>query len=228
MNNKLIDYLNYKRLDKDSLLDSDNKRLYITNYFNELHKNENRQLFHLTITYKPYEDREYSADDVNTFFINFYTQYFLKELISKRYYTNNCKRLQPVCFAFIDEHLQDNLPQEHSRLHHHAILAIHEDTLDSFKKFIGENTIPTNRKQTFKICTSYINECDSMRTLYASKMYKKYEENYLIFPDKLHRDRNKEKIYDKTDFSLRSLVSTFIHEESTGINKRVLRNTLAR
>lgn len=228
MNNKLIDYLNYKRLDKDSLLDSDNKRLYITNYFNELHKNENRQLFHLTITYKPYEDREYSADDVNTFFINFYTQYFLKELISKRYYTNSCKRLQPVCFAFIDEHLQDNLPQEHSRLHHHAILAIHEDTLDSFKKFIGENTIPTNRKQTFKICTSYINECDSMRTLYASKMYKKYEENYLIFPDKLHRDRNKEKIYDKTDLSLRSLVSTFIHEESTGINKRVLRNTLAR
>ena len=67
-----------------------------------------------------------------------------------------------------------------------------------------------------------------MRVLYASKLYKKYEENYLIFPDKLNRVRTKEKIYDKTDSSLRSLVSTFIHEESTGINKRVLRNTLAR
>ena len=228
MNTKLIDYLNYKRIDKEKLLDSDNQRLYLNHYFDELEKNEKRHLFHLTLTYKPYEDREYSSDDINTFFITFYTQYFLKELISKRYYTKNCKRLQPICFAFIDEHLQDNIPQEHSRLHHHAILAIHEETLDSFNKFIGENTIPTNTKQTYKICTSHINECESMRVLYASKLYKKYEENYLIFPDKLNRVRTKENIYNKTDSSLRSLVSTFIHEESTGINKRVLRNTLAR
>jgi hypothetical protein len=224
----LTDYLTFKRLDKTTLTDSDNKRLYIEKYFNDLETIDKRHLFHMTITYKPYEDREYSADDVNTFFITFYTQYFLKELLSKRYYTNNCKRIQPICFSFIDEHLQENLLQEHSRLHHHAILAIHEETLDSFKKLIGENTIPTNRKQTHKICTSFITECQSMRVLYANKFYKKYEENYLIFPDKLHRERNKEKIYQDTDKSLRSIVSTFIHEESTGINKRVLRNTLAR
>lgn len=226
-NTKYIDYLNYKQVDKQAISDADNKRLFLEQYFDQLHS-EGRHLFHLSITYKPYEDRDYTAKDINSFFITFYTQYFLKELLSKRYYTNNCKRIQPVCFAFIDEHLHDNHPQEHSRLHHHAIIAIHEETLDSFSKFIGENTIPTNRTQTYKICTSHIIECESMRLFYASKMYKKYEEEFLIFPDKMNRVRSKEKIYQDTDSSLRNIVSTFIQQESTGINKRVLRNTLAR
>lgn len=226
--NKLINYLTYKRIDKDRLIDSDIERINLANYFNNLQKHEKRHLYHLTITYKQFNERDYSADDINVFFKVFYTQYFLKELISKRYYTNNCKRIQPICFAFIDEHLQDNCIDEHCRLHHHAILAIHEETLEKFKKYIGTNTIDTNRKQTNKICTTHINECESMRLLYASKKYQKYTEDFLIFPDKLTRKRNKLKIYDKTDNSLRSIVSTFIHEESTGINKRVLRNTIAR
>jgi hypothetical protein len=144
------------------------------------------------LTYKPFADYSYSPKNTNDFFIHFYTKYFLPFLLNtKNVQRSKYRELQPICLAFLDEHesrvssqtyLQSN--RFSARLHHHAILAIHADTLDKMQSLIGENTLASNKFST-KVMSSHVRECDAMCLLYASKMYAKYPD-FLSFPDRLH------------------------------------------
>ena len=163
---------------------SDRIRLSLTEYVYNLVQDQNRVLFHLTTTYKPYQERTYTQRDIDRFFTNFYTKYLLPTLLNTKNIHRPSKReLQPITFTFTDEHLQSF----HSdRLHHHSILCVHPMTLDFFRSLPEENPIPTNLEHTKKICTSHIRECEPMTLLYASKMLNRHPD-YLSFPDKFHR-----------------------------------------
>ena len=163
---------------------SDSIRLSLTEYIHNLVQDQNRSIFHLTTTYKPYQDRIYSQRDIDLFFTNFYVKYLLPELLgTKNIHTITKKSIQPIAFTFTDEHLQSF----HSdRLHHHSILCIHPKTIDFFQSLPEENPFPSNLEHTKKICTSHIRQSDPMTLLYSSKMLNRYPD-FLSFPDKFHR-----------------------------------------
>ena len=163
---------------------SDQIRLSLTEYVYNLIQDENRSLFHLTTTYKPYQDRTYTKSDIDLFFTNFYLKYLLPRVLNTRNYTRPFKRsIQPITFTFTDEHLQSFYSD---RLHHHSILCVHPSTLDFFQSLTEENPIDTDTPYTHKICTSHIRQCEPMTLLYSSKMLNRYPE-FLSFPDKFHR-----------------------------------------
>lgn len=167
-------------------------RFHLTKYVHELNYQSNRHLFHLTLTYKSFANFLYSPKNTNDFFIHFYTKHFLPFLLNtKNIQRSKYRGLQPICLAFLDEHesrfssqtcLQSNYFSE--RLHHHAILAIHSDTLNIMQTLVGENTLASNKFST-KLMSSHVRECEPMCLLYASKMYAKYPD-FLSFPDRLH------------------------------------------
>ena len=151
---------------------------------------EGRKLFHLTVTYKKFRDTQYDERICNQFFINFYLKSFLPSLLSTRNFHKSSKRpLQPICYAFIDEHeskpkLRKSKVEFPIRLHHHALLAIHTKILDKFSPMIGTNTIPLRAKYASKVMTTDLKECDPMTMLYASKRLRQYPD-FLAFPDRL-------------------------------------------
>jgi hypothetical protein len=157
-----------------------------------------RQLFHMTLTYKPYNKIEYSSDLVNKFFINYYVKSFLPFLLQTRnIHTLYKKSIQPICFAFIDEHEMSPVGTDTGtefplRLHHHAILALHPDTMQRFTLLVGENTLHNmahvNKSRfNYKLMTTDIRECDEFRLLYASKKFSKYPD-FLQFPNTFQRN----------------------------------------
>jgi hypothetical protein len=168
-------------------------RLELTNYFRELQL-QGRYLFHMTITYKPYKDRNYSEKSVNTFFINFYVKRLLRYLLKTRNIHTNIKReVQPICYAFLHE--SEGRPRIAAirtsskqspisvkefpiTLHHHAILAVHPDNVDLLRHLVGTNTL--NRFGNIIMSTD-LKECDAGRLLYASNTYWKYPD-FLTFP----------------------------------------------
>jgi hypothetical protein len=166
------------------------QRLALTEMFHQ-YQEENRVLFHMTVTYKTYQNVPYSPKNTNDFFINFYLKCFLPCLLGTRSFHTKTKRpLQPICYAFLDEH--ECRPRvigpeitHPDRLHHHAILAVHPETVARMRTITGENTVPSRPKYASKVMTTYIIECEAMRTLYATKELKKYPE-FLSFPDRLH------------------------------------------
>ncbi len=165
---------------------------------------QERFLFHLVLTYKPYQDITYDERVVNKFFTTFYTRYFLPYLMNTRnYHRQSYRHLQPICLAFLDEHehspvayksldfehLSINTRSEYSaRLHHHAILAVHHEHLDRMNKLIGTNTLVGNF--SYKVMTSFIRPCDSSILKYASKMMMKYPD-FLSFPDKFKSEKRR-------------------------------------
>ena len=194
-NNTSSDWIHYLSKSATSIKDlskNQQMRLELTKYFHDIKYQSNRHLFHVTLTYKPFEDKSYSAKNTNDYFIHFYTKHFLPFLLNtKNVQRNKYRELQPICYAFLDEHesrfsseyyLHSNRFSE--RLHHHAILAIHSDTYDKMQSLIGENTLASN-KFSNKVMSSHVRECDAMCLLYASKMYAKYPD-FLSFPDRLH------------------------------------------
>lgn len=174
-------YLNFSTSHSDLI------RLSLTEYVHNLVLDQNRSIFHLTTTYKPYQDRIYTQKDVDQFFTNFYVKYLLPQVLgTKNIHTVIKKSIQPITFSFTDEHLQSF----HSdRLHHHSILCVHPMTLDFFRSLDEDNPFPTNLEFTRKICTSHIRSCEPMTLLYASKMISKYSD-FLCFPDKFHREHH--------------------------------------
>lgn len=180
------------------------EQIALAEYMFEQEQN-NRTLFHMTITYKPFAVREYSEKDVNVFFKNFYIKRFLPYLMNTRNYTTIAmKRIQPITFCFVDEHAQkpidieyfDNnlnntraFPVAPLRLHHHVILAVHPATTDRMKSLIGLNTLANNDFSP-KIMTSDIKQCEPLRLMYASKLLRTYPE-FMSFPDKYSRSRQK-------------------------------------
>jgi hypothetical protein len=194
-NNTASDWIHYLSKSANSIKDlssSQQMRFHLAKFTQELEHQSNRHLFHLTLTYKPFEDYSYSPKNTNDFFIHFYTKHFLPFLLNtKNFQRIKYREMQPICLAFLDEHESQVSTQKYlntsrfsARLHHHAILAIHSDTLDRMLTLIGENTLASNKFST-KVMSSHVRECDAMCLLYASKMYAKYPD-FLSFPDRLH------------------------------------------
>lgn len=176
-----------------------NHQLSYVDFFQK-YQHEDRTLFHLTITYTPYQNRDYRPDDVSKFFTNFYVKSFLPLILNTRNIQTNAKKsIQPVTFAFIDEHSfpsrtitkssGDSYKEFADRLHHHAILAVHPETLDRINQFIGLNTFPKT-KFSNKVMSTDFKECDAATVLYASKMIDKYPDP-LMFPDSFKRHHNR-------------------------------------
>jgi hypothetical protein len=187
-----IQYLSRSATSVKDLSSSQQMRFHLAKFTQKLEHQSNRHLFHLTLTYKPFEDYSYSPKNTNDFFIHFYTKHFLPFLLdTKNFQRVKYREMQPICLAFLDEHESQVSTQKYlstsrfsARLHHHAILAIHTDTLDRMQSLIGENTLASNKFST-KVMSSHVRECDAMCLLYASKMYAKYPD-FLSFPDRLH------------------------------------------
>jgi hypothetical protein len=191
--------------DQIQLSQDHHQRLGLTRMFHD-YELENRVLFHMTVTYKMPLKYQYSNQQFNSFFCNFYTKFFLPALIGTRNYHTKSKRpLQPICYAFLDEHestptVLDRITGTQvvfpERLHHHAILAVHPNTIARMSSLVGENRVPLDMKSpsedwtdrtrcAFKVMTTQIRECEAMTTLYATKCLKKYQD-FLSFPDRLH------------------------------------------
>ena len=187
-----IQYLSKSATSIKDLSSTQLMRFHLTKYVHDIEYQSNRHLFHLTLTYKPFADYSYSPKNTNDFFIHFYTKHLLPFLLNtKNFQRSKYREMQPICLAFLDEHESRVSSQTYlqksrfsERLHHHAILAIHADTLDKIQSLIGENTLASNNFSN-KVMSSHVRECDAICLLYASKMYAKYPD-FLSFPDRLH------------------------------------------
>lgn len=151
------------------------------------HQESGRSLFFMTITYKPFQNKIYSSQDVDQFFNRFYIHHFLPELLQTKHYNRSKFRpIQPITIAFIDEHkpvvtkskTNPDLLELSSKLHHHAVLAVHPNTLERIQTLVGENTMQTGFSS--KIMTTDLKPCDAGAVGYSSKMFHRYPE-YLIF-----------------------------------------------
>lgn len=151
------------------------------------HQESGRFLFFLTVTYKPFQNKVYSPQDVDQFFTRFYMHHFLPELLQTKHYNRSKFRpFQPITFSFIDEHKpvatksisNPNLLELSSRLHHHAVLAVHPDTLEQIQTLVGENTMRTGFSS--KVMTTDLKPCDAGAVGYSSKMLHRYPD-FLTF-----------------------------------------------
>ena len=175
--------------------------LEFTRYFKK-QELEGRKLFHLSVTYKPYDESRYDkknykdnspygAKKTNEYFINFYTKNFLPFLMNTRNYNSPPKRMiQPICYSFLDEHEMkrvfiNGVPSFRLKLHHHAIVAVHPETYQRMCDLEGENAIPIRSRFASKVMTTFVRECEPMTVLYACKMMQRYPD-FLSFPDRLH------------------------------------------
>lgn len=176
--------------------ETDKHRLALTEFMYQQQQN-GRTLYHLSLTYKPYGSREYLESDINIFFINFYTKKFLRYLLgAKNIHRLVNKAKQPITLCFVDQGHDhavksqifnpdtltfDTVYTFPAELHHHAILAVHPDTVAKMDTLLGENKLVSG-DFTHKPMTSYIRKCEAMCTLYANKSLKKYPD-FLSFPD---------------------------------------------
>jgi hypothetical protein len=157
-------------------------------YLESLDPNE-FTLFHLTTTYLPYQDRTYTARDLNKFFINFYLKNLLPDLFHTRTWTKNKKMNQPIVLSFLDEHQTKSVQVSTDatgtpiyahpiRLHHHSIIASRPATTEQFLAMCGDNTM---LRYSPKMMSSNLVQCDANRVFYASKMLWMYPDDYLQF-----------------------------------------------
>ena len=197
INEDWITYCSESASSISDLKPSDKRRIALAQLMNQQHLS-GRQLFHMTLTYKPFNSIKYDSNVVNKFFINFYIKSFMPFLLQTRnIHTIHMKSIQPICLAFIDEHEMKPTRTETGtefplRLHHHAILAVHQDTMQRFTQLVGTNTLQnmarTNISQfNYKLMTTDIRECDAQLLLYASKKYSQYPD-LLQFPNTFQRN----------------------------------------
>lgn len=175
-------------------------QIALCEYFTDLVHNQNRTLFHVVTTYKPYHDTTGNESVVNLYFKNWYQTWLLPYLCTKNFHRNCKRQIQPITYSFIDEHEQIPVKDKFTRgtndksyafdlyrykfplrLHHHSLVAVHLDTIEKMQGLIGTNTIVGSM---YKIMTSDIKQCNpediSRLVSYASKMYWKYPE-YQVF-----------------------------------------------
>ena len=178
-----------------SLSKTERNRFALVTHLNQL---QDRHLYHLTLSYKPYADRDYKEQDVNQFFIRFYLRHFLPFVTGSKHFNRSCfRQFQPLCYAFVDGHAhepvryvsQNGSANEFNqtylypaRLHHHAILAVHPSTIDTLQTMLGDNTFATGSFSN-KVMTSNLVACDASRLFYASKRLEQYPD-FLAFPDR--------------------------------------------
>lgn len=194
-----------------SLSTTDQLRLSLAEFFYKLNFEESFHLYHFTLTYKPAVEHEYTIDRVQSFYIKFHTEYFLPLILgTKNFQTAKFKSIQPRVMSFLDEHHHDKFTSIHepSRLHHHAILAIHPDHQPILDHYIGENKFSIVKSENSPYLTCHLVLCDAFRVLYASKMFYKYPD-FLSFPDKTYRTRQKYRNTKHTKISHRKIENTF-------------------
>ena len=137
--------------DPEMLSQTDKHRLALAGMMYSL-ENEGRTLFHMTTTYKPIKDRsEASVKEVNVAYKAFYMRRFLPHLMgTDKYHKDKFKAIQPICFSFVDDGKHRAVLNSKgesvfpARLHHHSIVAIHPDTLDTMKQLEGVDTLFEN------------------------------------------------------------------------------------
>jgi len=176
---------NQYRILLKTLSETDQIRCEWTRYFSGLMEQE-YLLHHLTVTYKPYRDWTSSENMINRYFDSFYKRCFLPKLLNTRNYHRAKNRLQqPKCLVFVEEHEPksgtSNSYTKPARLHHHAILAFHANSMDRIAKLIGRNTFSEDVNAN-RIMTSDLKQCSEKTVFYATKQLKKYPE-FLTYPD---------------------------------------------
>lgn len=172
---------------------TDRKRLSLATYFYEL-ETQGYRLYHLSITYKP-QNYELTTQRVDSCFMKFHSQFLLPTALgTKNIHHTKFRKLQPIVFAFLDEHdpKKSKFVSATSpiRLHHHAIYAIRPETQPWFDNHIGESTFSILNEENMPFMTSEMKDCEAMRVLYASKMLETYPD-FLAFPDKWKRCHEK-------------------------------------
>lgn len=181
-----IQSINQSATTPQELSSSDQKRYGLLQMMLK-HQESGRSLFLLTLTYKPFQNKIYSSQDVDQFFTRFYLHHFLPELLQTKHYNRSKFRpIQPITISFIDEHKptvtksrsNPDLLELSSKLHHHAVLAVHPDTLERIQTLVGENTMQTGFSS--KIMTTDLRPCDAGAVGYASKMFHRYPD-FLTF-----------------------------------------------
>lgn len=173
------DYLLLKR----GTLQQKEQMMAIADMFDN-HKADGYKLYHMTVTYKPEGRRDVGVAEVNRYFKNFYLNDLLKYIVNSSRTNSPSKRLiQPITFSFLDEHEQNYGSGFVQRFHHHAIMAVHEATVERMDRLNGVNTL-VGWGNSKKIMTSHVRECDAMCSLYANKMHWKYCDDYLVFSGK--------------------------------------------
>jgi hypothetical protein len=162
----------------------DRARLELTKQMVKL-ESDGRYLFHISITYRPYQERIYQETDVNTFFNNFYKQGFLPYLLDTQDIgRKELLEFHPVTFCFVDEHEHKAIPTKFlrgkwtqyefpTRLHHHAVAAVHQEAAIKMFALHGQGTVHS-LPMTNKVATSQVTFVRPSAVLYASKYMWKY------------------------------------------------------
>lgn len=139
------------------------------------------KIYHLTVTYKETEGRAYEVKDIQRFFEKMYLRYFLKLVVGSHYNIPSKRTKQPITLCFIDEHESlRSVERFADRLHVHAMIAAHPDTVDSLDSLVGENTLDRTNQSCKNIMTTCLEVRNSNCLLYASKMMCKYPD-FLCF-----------------------------------------------
>lgn len=184
-----INKLDIKSTSYLDLSQTNKVRFELMRYFYNLDQSD-RTLYFLTLTYKPYGTTIYTPDMVNGFFTRFYLRHFLPHIHqTKNYNRNKYRSLQPITYAFLEDHQPKGMKDPshpsitvlESRLHHHAICAVHPDTLARFEELEGENTLVNGF--SYKVMTSDLKKCDVGAVAYATKQICKHPLE-LMFPNK--------------------------------------------
>jgi hypothetical protein len=144
------------------------------------HESDDRFLFHLSITYRPFNSRIYQETDVNNFFTNFYQQGLLPYLLGTEDISRpDLLEFHPITYCFVDEHEHPRAGYTFPvRLHHHAVVAIHPVTIGKMMMLRGTRTL-SSLPMSQKIATSQVTDTRPPAVLYASKKMPHY-------PDYLH------------------------------------------
>ena len=155
-------------------------------------EDQGRKLFHLTVTYRPYQDRVYKESDLNNFFSNFFKTGLIPFLFNRDNKNKNGHFDNLLfCYTFLDEHgfkptktktLYGYKTESGIRLHHHVILDCHPDLVPKMRQLEGKNKL-VNPSFSKKFETSDLKECRPTRLLYASKMFYRYPD-FVMYSEK--------------------------------------------
>ena len=132
------------------------------------------KLYAATVTYLPLRDcdRDFTEAEVARFFKNLYWHNMLpKEIFKDKQWLGkpHLKLIQPYLWCFLElgeskkiyvsgkTLLREGKYIESSKLHHHAIIAVHSNHIEIMDKLIGENTLNRFNRN---VMTSLIEEAD--------------------------------------------------------------------
>jgi hypothetical protein len=195
-----IDYVRKSKRNKsepnyENLTLVDKQRLGFAEMLDQIESN-GRVLYHLTLTYIPtkYKSKDWTVDQINGFFREFYVKYFLRKVLNTSHISNKRqKERQPIVFCFVDESAfnkssvtQTNIANRSlsslsgDRLHHHAIICAHPDTVNRLDDLLGENTFKDSEFGK-RIQSSSLRRCESDCILYANKNLSRIQD-YQIYP----------------------------------------------